>query len=129
MMGILQIVILGLVAAILSIIIKEQRPEIAMQISIGAGALIFLMVIGNLTGIFEVIQDMAAKANIDEIYLKTIFKIVGIAYVAEFGSQVCKDAGEGAIATKIEIGAKIIIMMLAIPILMALMEMVIKIMP
>ena len=57
---------------------------------------------------------MAQKANLDSIYITTVLKVIGIAYIAG-GSQICKDSGEGAIASKIELGGKIL-MVLALPI-------------
>jgi stage III sporulation protein AD len=63
----------------------------------------------------------------DSVYITTILKVIGIAYLADFGAQLCKDAGESAIAAKIELGGKILILLLAIPILTALMELILKI--
>ncbi|MGI6705469.1 MAG: stage III sporulation protein AD [Clostridia bacterium] len=128
-MDILQIVGVGIIAAVLAVILKAQKKEFAIHISIAAGILIFLFVLGKLVSIVNVLQDMANKIKLDFAYLTTVLKIIGIAYVAEFGSQVCKDAGEGAIASKIEFGGKIIIMTLAIPIVMALLNMIIEIIP
>ncbi len=128
-MNILQIVGIGLVATILIVIIRKERPDMALTISLTAGAIIFLLLIGNIFSIIGVMEDVARKANLDDIYFTTILKVLGIAYIAEFGSQLCKDAGESAIASKIELGGKIIIMILAMPILSALMDVILQIIP
>ncbi len=128
-MEIIQIVSIGLIAAILSIILKEERPEFSMIISLLAGTIIFLMMISKVQAVLQVFSNLSSKMNIDVLYLTTIFKIIGIAYITEFGAQVCKDAGEGSIATKIEFGGKILIMILSIPILMALLDLIINIIP
>jgi stage III sporulation protein AD len=127
--NILQIVGIGIIAALLAVIIKQQRPDMALLVSLAAGAFIFVMVLGNVKSVVAGIEQMANKANLNTIYLTTVLKVVGIAYIAEFGSQICSDAGEKAIASKIELGGKILIMVLALPILTALMEIILKILP
>jgi len=128
-MEIFQIVAIGFIATILSIIVKKQSPEIGIYISIVTGILIFLFVISKLQAVLVVLNQLSAQIQIDDIFLVTILKIVGIAYVAEFGAQICKDAGEGVIASKIEFAGKILIMFLAVPILVSLMDLIINIVP
>ncbi|WZL71449.1 stage III sporulation protein AD [Clostridiaceae bacterium 35-E11] len=128
-MEIFKIVGIGLVATILSVVLKNQKPEISLQISIVTGLIIFIFVIAKLNSVLEVLNIVAKKVDLDLVYITTIFKIVGIAYVSEFGAQVCRDAGETAIASKIEFAGKILIMVLAIPILVALLNLVVEIMP
>ena len=100
-----------------------------MLIVLVAGIIIFLMMVSKLQMVLEVFHNLSSKINLEISYLSTIFKIIGIAYLAEFGAQGCRDAGEGAIASKIEFGGKVLIMILAIPILMALLDLIIKIIP
>jgi stage III sporulation protein AD len=129
-MNIMQITAIGLVTALLVMIVKQQRPDIAMIISLAAGAdPIHLCYLGYLKTIASSVEEIAQRANLDSIYLTTVLKVIGIAYIAEFGSQICKDSGEGAIASKIELGGKILMMVLALPILTALLEAVLKILP
>lgn len=75
------------------------------------------------------LQDLAAKANINTVYLQTVLKIIGIAYIAEFGAQIAKDAGQGAIASKIELAGKIIIVVMAVPIITVIIETIIQLIP
>jgi stage III sporulation protein AD len=128
-MSILQITAIGLVAALLIMIVKQQRPDIALIIALAAGSILLIMMLGNIKVIVSTIEDMARKASLDSVYLATVLKVVGIAYIAEFGSQICKDSGEGTIASKIELGGKVLVMILALPILTALMEAVLNILP
>lgn len=127
-MEILQIVAIGLIATILVITLKQQKPELAIHISIAAGLFIFFLIVGKLGSIIDVVNKMVQKAQIDTVYLSTLFKIIGIAYITEFGADICRDAGEGAIASKIELGGKVIIMVMALPILAGLMEVILNIM-
>ena len=128
-MEILQIVGLGIVATILAVVIKAQRPELGVQISIVTGVIVFLMIASKMSTVIELLNGFTRKANIDMTYMSTVLKIIGIAYIAEFGAEVCKDAGEGAIAAKIELAGKVIIIVLAVPIITSLLDLVVKIMP
>ncbi|MDR5658197.1 stage III sporulation protein AD [Serpentinicella sp. ANB-PHB4] len=128
-MEIFQIVAIGFIATILSVLVKKQSPEIGMYISVVAGIFIFMFVISRLQAVFVVLDQLASSIQIEEIYLSTIIKIIGIAYVAEFGAQICKDAGEGVIASKIEFAGKILIMFLSVPILVSLMDLIVNIVP
>ncbi len=127
-MDILQIVCIGIIAVILSATIKAQRPEIALQVNIITGIIIFLVVAVKLSVVIEFIEDFSKKADIDFTYITILLKIVGIAYIAEFGAEVCKDAGESSIASKIELAGKVTIMILSVPIISSLLEMVVKLM-
>lgn len=126
-MNIIQIVIFGLVTTIIVVTVKQQRPDIALLISLAGGTVILIFVVSSLSVVIETISNLFNKSNMDSVHITTILKVIGIAYLADFGAQLCKDAGESAIAAKIELGGKILILLLAIPILTALMELILKI--
>lgn len=128
-MEIVQIVGIGLVTTILVVLLREDRPEIAIQMSIVIGAIIFLMMLDKIASIINILKELSQRASIDTVFMSTIFKIIGIAYIAEFGAQICRDAGSSATASKIEFAAKIIIMVLSLPILMAVLDLILKILP
>ncbi len=127
-MEIMKVVIIGIIATILAVILREQKPEIALQISIVTGLMIFIFVVTKLNSVIEVMKYFASKTNIDLLYFSTILKVIAIAYITEFGAQVCKDAGERSIASKIELAGKVLIMIMAVPILAALLDVVSKLM-
>ncbi len=128
-MEILQIVGLGVIAAILSIIVKDQRPEIAMQISIIAGIIIFALLASNLRIVLRLLEGIASRADLNLTYVSTIVKVIGIAYISQFGAEVCRDAGESAIASKIEFAGKVLIIVMAAPIILALLNLLIEMVP
>lgn len=128
-MEIWQIVGLALIVTVLSVVLKQIRPEIALQLSILAGASIFILVISKIRVIVDLLQTLADQANINSYYLLIILKIVGIAYLAEFGAQICRDAGESALATKIELAAKVGVIIIAIPIIVAITESLVRLVP
>ncbi|WP_082407067.1 stage III sporulation protein AD [Bacillus sp. JCM 19041] len=120
---------LGLIATFLALILKEQKPAFAFLLTMFVGSLIFLFLIDEIAAIIGLISELAENANIHMVYLQTILKIIGIAYIAEFGAQIAKDAGQGAIASKIELAGKIFILVLAIPIIKAVIEMILALLP
>lgn len=128
-MDILQIVGLGIIATILSLVVKEQKPMFSFILATFTGVMIFLFLIGKISDVIRVLEGLAMKANLNIVYLDTILKIIGIAYIAEFGAQVTRDAGQGSIASKIELAGKVLIMVLAIPILSVIIETIIQLLP
>lgn len=128
-MDIMKIVIVGIIAAVLAVLLREEKPEIAVVVSIVTGLVIFIFLITKLNSVMSVLKYFASKANIDVLYFSTILKVIAIAYITEFGAQICRDAGEGSIASKVELAGKVLIMVIAIPILAALMDIMIKIIP
>ncbi|MDA1474887.1 stage III sporulation protein AD [Bacillus changyiensis] len=126
---IVQIVGLGMIATFLSLIVKEQKPTFAFMIIVFTGCAIFLFLVDQVYHIIRMIEKIASNANINMTYVETILKIIGIAYIAEFGAQITKDAGQGAIASKIELAGKILILVMAIPILTVVIETIIRLIP
>ncbi|MCR8642421.1 stage III sporulation protein AD [Paenibacillus sp. N1-5-1-14] len=128
-MEIIQVVGLGLLVTILILIIKEQKPIFAFLLATFTGIIIFLFLIDKISSVIQVLQDLALKSGVNMVFLKTILKIIGIAYIAEFGAQIVRDAGLESIASKIELTGKILIMVMAIPIITVIIETVIKLLP
>uniref|UniRef100_A0A1S2MEX2 Stage III sporulation protein AD n=1 Tax=Anaerobacillus isosaccharinicus TaxID=1532552 RepID=A0A1S2MEX2_9BACI len=125
----IQIVGLGLITTFLALIVKEQKPIFAFLLTVFVGVIIFIFLIDQIHMIITMLQRIAINANINMVYVQTILKIIGIAYIAEFGAQIAKDAGQGAIASKIELAGKVFILVMAIPIITAIIETVIGLLP
>lgn len=119
-MDIFKIVAFALVATILIVLIKEQRKEMALILTIVATLGIILFAIDEISGIISLLDNLAEESGINKDYLLIIIKVTGIAYIVEFGKNICQDAGQSAIATKLEMAGKVIIVSLSIPILSAL---------
>lgn len=126
---ILKIVGIALVATFLALIVKEQKPNFAFLLIVFTGCAIFLFLADKIYEVITMIEKIAINANVNMVYLETILKIIGIAYIAEFASQITKDAGQGAIASKIELAGKVLILAMAIPILTVIIETIIKLIP
>ncbi|MFC4777457.1 stage III sporulation protein AD [Paenibacillus sp. GCM10023252] len=128
-MEIIQVVGLGLIATVLILVVREQKPMFAFLLAAFTGLFIFLFLIGKIETVIAVLQELADRSGIPSIYLQTILKIIGIAYIAEFGAQIVRDAGQESIASKIEFAGKVLILVLAVPILSVIVETVIGLLP
>ncbi|MBO8154820.1 MAG: stage III sporulation protein AD [Bacillaceae bacterium] len=128
-MDFFQLVSFALIASILVIIVKEQQSSIAFFLVLLTGIIIFLVLIQYISEIFRMITYVTTKANLNFMYVETILKIIGIAYIAEFGAQMTRDAGLGSLAAKIELAGKVFILLLAIPIITSVIETVLNFIP
>jgi stage III sporulation protein AD len=126
---IIKIVGIALIATFLALLVKEQKPNFAFLLVVFVGCLIFLFLVDQIYEIINMLQNIAKQANVNMVYLETILKIIGIAYIAEFAAQITKDAGQGALSSKIELAGKILILAMAIPILTVIIETILNMIP
>lgn len=126
---IIKIVGIGLIALVISIVLKQYRPEYTIYVSIVAGILILVFIMSKITGIINLLKSISDKTYINKQFLSILLKITGIAIITEFAVSICTDAGEKAIASKIEIGSKVIIIAMSISIISSLLELIIEILP
>ena len=126
---IIKIIGIGLISLIIIIIMKQYRPEFAIYISLMAGVFIFAIAMDKFTTIINLLQSISGKSGINSTFLNILLKITGIAFLAEFAVSICKDAGESAIASKIELGSKVIIITMSLPIISNLLDIILRILP
>lgn len=125
-MEMLQVIGVSLIGAFFAMILKEQKPNLSFLLVVFIGSSIFLFLVEKITNIVQMVEKLAISSNVNMLYFATILKVIGIAYIAEFASQITKDAGQAAISSKIEFAGKIMILTMAIPILTAIIESVIQ---
>ena len=128
-MEIWQIIMIAIIAGVLATTLKPVRPDLALQISIVGGIIILFAVLAKLFSVIQFIDSFSARYGLDTQVLGIVLKIIGIAYLVEFGSQILKDGGESSLASKVELGGKVVILALSIPIITSLMDTIIRIMP
>jgi stage III sporulation protein AD len=126
---ILQIVGIGFLTTVLILVIREQKPMFAYLLAAFVGVAIFLSLIGQIDNVINVLEELADRSGIPSVYLKTMLKIIGIAYIAEFGAQIVRDAGLESIASKIEFAGKMLILVMAVPIISVIVETVLNLLP
>ena len=116
------IAVIGLVAVILAVQLKTVKAEYGVYLVLGAGLVIFFYGLSKLETVLENLKQIQSYIQIDTMYLGTMMKMIGITYIAEFASGICKDAGYSSLGGQIEIFGKLSILAVSMPILSALME-------
>lgn len=119
-MEVIKIVGISVFAVIMIIILKNYRPEMALVLSIITGIGIMLYAISKMSSVINVLNDLVSKSGVNTDFLLVIIKVIGIAYIVEFGKNVCIDAGQSSIATKLEMAGKVVIVVLTIPLISSL---------
>lgn len=128
-MDVVQIIAVGFIAVIIIVVLKQYKPEYSMYVSIIAGTIIIFLSLDKITAIINLLTNLSKKSGINAEYLGILLKITGIAILTEFAVSICKDSGESAIASKIDFGGKVIVISMSVPIIYALLEIILKIMP
>ena len=126
-MDILKVISFVLISLFLYLLFKDKRSDLAVLILLVSGVMVFLYSIGQINEIISFLKNIAEKAEINGLYLGVILKIIGIAYISSFCSEICKDSGASSLASKVELSGKLFILILAIPILMAVLNSILEI--
>ena len=128
-MIIIKVVGIALVATVLIVVLREQQPAMAVQVNIIAGAVLLWLIVSQLAPVIELFDRLASRAQLNLHYVNTLLRIIGIAYLAEFGAQICRDADASGLAAKVEIAGKVVILLLSIPIVVAVVELLLRLLP
>lgn len=121
-MNITQIVAFALVSTFIIVLLKQYKSEYAIYASVIAGAILLLFTLSKVGNVIELLESLVDKVGVNKDFFEILLKITGIAYLVEFASNMCKDAGESAISSKVELAGKILIVTMSIPILSTLLE-------
>ena len=119
-MEVIKIVGISIFAVIMIIVLKNYRPEMALVLAIVTGIGIMIFAIYKMSSVINILNDLVTKSGINKDFLLIIIKVIGIAYIVEFGKNICIDAGQSSIATKLEMAGKVIIVVLTIPLISSL---------
>ena len=114
--------VVGIITVMLAVQMKGVKGEYATYLAAAGGCLIFFYGVGKLETILDAMRQIQEMVRINRVYLTTLLKITGITYIAEFASGICRDAGYGAIGSQIEIFGKLSILAVSMPIVLALLE-------
>ena len=123
-MNIVSIIAVGIIGALLSLILKQYKPEFAIVVSIVTAVIIFILIIGWLLPIISDIKSMLDRAEISYKYIYILLKALGICYITQFACDICKDSGQTAIASKIELAGRLAICIVALPLFTELLSLV-----
>ena len=128
-MEVTKIIGIGLIALILIIILKQYKPEFVIYVSLIAGALILLISFSKISGIIDLINNLSSRLSVHREFITLLIKITGIAIITEFAVSICRDSNETAIASKVDMGGKIIMVSMSVPIISGLLETILKLLP
>lgn len=128
-MEILQLTGIGLLATVLILVVREQKPVFAYMLAVFVGVAIFLELVGKIDSVVSMLEELADRSGVPSVYLKTMLKVIGVAYIAEFGAQIVRDAGLESVAGKIEFAGKMLILVMAVPIIGVMIETVLNLLP
>lgn len=116
--------VIGLIVAVgfAAFTLRELNKAIAVQLSIAGGAVIMLILLSQISGLFDEIGTFISQANTKSSFMEVMIKAVGVSYLAQIGSELCRDMGEGALAVKVEIAGKVILCSIALPLIIKIMN-------
>lgn len=120
----IKIGMLGVSASLLALILKKEKAEYAVVIALAAGVFVFAYIVAQIALVVDFMEGIMETLPFETDDLWVLFKMLGITYVAEFASNICKDAGYQSVAGQIEVFAKLAIVVLSIPCLTSLVELV-----
>ena len=126
---ILQIIVTGILCTVLALTIKRQSPEIALLITIASSVLLFILILPELAYAMGVLTHLGEMLDGGARYVGLVLRVIGVVYMAELGASVCTDAGESAIATKIDMAGRIIILVMAMPIIIDILAILTGLLP
>ena len=118
----IQVALIGITGVFLALQIRSAKPELSVYLGIATSLLILLLAVDKLSVVLEGIRTIQEHLSIHAAYIQALLKIIGITYVAEFASDICKDAGYGTLAGQIGIFSKLSILAVSMPVLTALLE-------
>lgn len=122
-------IVIGMASALGVLLLRQVKPELAVIVGLVGTILIFMMVVSGLMQIVGNINGIVAQTGLANQLFASILKIVGIGYLCEIASNICQEAGAKSVADMVILGGKIIIMVLAIPIIQALVDVVLGVLP
>ncbi|MGC2872949.1 SpoIIIAC/SpoIIIAD family protein [Ihubacter sp. rT4E-8] len=123
-MEILKIAALALCAVMLIVLVKNYKPEFGVLTAVACSIIILYFLADSLKYAFAYMSQLYGQLKFGKAYFPVIIKVLAIAYITEFTSQLCKDAGESAIASKVELAGKIIIFCVAIPVFVTILDLI-----
>ncbi len=121
-MSVLTIGILGIAGALLAVELKGLKGEYGIYLVAAVGLVIFFYGVTKLKTVIETIRQVQSYIRLNRVYLEVLLKMIGITYIAEFSSGICKDAGYGSLGSQIEIFGKLSVLAVSMPILLALLD-------
>lgn len=123
-MELTKIVGIGIIGVIAAITVKTYRAELGMCIALATGSVILWNVLPDISRVFSELSDMCEDSGVPQGYFSLIIKVTGVAYITQFSAELAKDAGERAIAKKLEFAGKVSVLCLIMPVVKNLLDII-----
>ena len=117
-----KIAVMCVAVAVLCLFLRSSRPEIALSIALAAGVLACILSIDELKEIVDTVNRALALARVEREDALLIVKVSGIAIAGEYGAQLCKDAGEGSLAQRVDMAVRLTLMAMTAPVIMRVLD-------
>ncbi len=124
-----KIISIAIITCIACLIVKPVRTDFAIFISIVGGIIILFYTMSYLSNVFDIFNNIFKISGINSSLYAVIFKIIGIGYLTEFTASICNDTGNSSLGDKVLLGGKIIILVMALPIITSILEIVMELLP
>lgn len=125
----LRIAGIGLVTSVLLVFLRREAPPIGVQAAMAFAVLALLLLTRPLGDVFEAFRQLAEGAQVRPVYLHLVLRAIGIAYLTAIGASLCRDAGEEAIGAVVELAGKVFILLLALPVIAAILDALLRLLP
>jgi len=123
--GHLALVTLGVAAALILSVIRRGAPGVGAAFAVVVSLVLLSVTLAYIRPVLETLYGLAARAQLDLFYLRTVLKVIGVAYVVEFGAQIAADAQEGALAQNLQLMGKVLILAMAVPVVLSVVDIII----
>lgn len=124
-MNIAQVVGFALTCSLLLVLLRQGSASIALLLSVAASGVMLTAVVSQLPPVLTTLETLSARAGVETLYIGTVLRVIAVAYIVDFGSQLCRDAGEGTMAKNLQLVGKIMIVVMAVPIIIAVADVII----
>jgi len=121
---IVQIAGLGIVASVLLLLLRKERPELAIGLTLVAGLMLFFLILPRLSQVVSAFTSLASESGIGPLYFGIILKVLAVSYIADFAAALCRDAGEELMASRVEMAGRVLILVSALPIVREVLDVI-----
>lgn len=128
-MAVWQWIGLAVAAAVVCMVVRVQQPQMASLCAVAAGLMLMLFALDSLANVQSLFARLTALAGLQEGYLQTLMKVLGVSYAAELAAQICTDLGEGGLAVKVGLMGKLCVFTMTAPLMLTILEMILELVP
>ncbi len=117
---------IAFVTAVAALVLKSTKPELAFAVTVAGSVVLLLFVFETFRDTLSIFSEIAEKTGIESSLVKVILKMVGIGYLVEFSAGILNDFGQNSLADKLVFCGKIVVLVLAVPIIESVLDLVIR---